>query len=199
MASRSRRHLAAKQPTARARDPWTYVKVISPAFDPNRVPLRRLFSWMAINLNSIRRILPRAKLSNSRRVWGAQNVYICCSLTPTSQRWLNGCQVWWKLCVRTNSISAGPTTKYLEWIPQGHTGLPEWPSTNTFIQSTRTAKSIVHFLHGQKSITHVHRGIERCSILCKRCNGLGQLCGTRSNRFCIYHLPPAFRGAKMTL
>ena len=137
------------------------------------------------------------KIINHCSSFRAWNFYPSYSRPSMSQRWPNDCRVSWNLCVRTNSINARPRTKSLERIPQGRTGLPEWHSINTVSLSNYMNQEIF-CTYFRWSNAYVHRGIERSSSLYKRCNGLGKLCGTSSNRIQISHLPPTVWGAKTT-
>jgi hypothetical protein len=73
MASRRRpTQLLDEQPTRRAPDldPCSYVEIVSPAIDPNRELLHRVFFLNDDKSKYVGRNLPRAELSTIGRVWG---------------------------------------------------------------------------------------------------------------------------------
>ena len=152
-------------------DSCTYVVVIIPAFDPNRVLRRVVFlndksKYVSVGFYPTQNYQFLVEFGGVKRLhmvltsdYDATMAERLSSLVDTM------CQNEHYRCKSDESF---------EWIPQGHTGLPEWPSINNFSHSNcMNCKICCKFIQSQKSITHVNRGIERFSILCKRWNGLG--------------------------
>jgi hypothetical protein len=107
----------------------------------------------------------------------------------------NDWQASWKQCVWTNTSVGGLWTRSLEWIVQSRTGLRDWYWISFKLHELQNLQYIFYMIRNQ---LFIYTCIWRPSSLCKRWNGLWELCWTGSHNIQIYHLHPSVWGAQVT-